>query len=62
MPNDVADIRSSGRARTATIPATVTRVVTVNESIVLSLLAVPAASLREAGGWDRDQQNQTRDY
>jgi len=61
VPNHVADNRATSRARTAAVPTTVTRVVTVNESIALSLLAVPATPLREAGRRHCDEQNQTRD-
>jgi hypothetical protein len=61
MPNHIADNGSSCGARTAAVPTTITRVVTVNESIALSLLAAAATSLREADGRDCDEQNQTRD-
>jgi hypothetical protein len=63
VPNHVADDRASCRSRTAAVPTTVTRVMTVHESVDLFLLpAVPATSLREAGGRDCHEQNQARDY
>jgi hypothetical protein len=62
VSNHVADDRATSRARTAAVQTSVTRVMTIDESIALSLPAVPATSLREAGRRNSDEQNQTRDY
>ena len=62
LPNDyVADGSAASEARTATVPTSVARVVTVNKPVHFFLLA-SAASLGETRGRQCGEQEKARDY